>query len=346
MKANLLSFSTCVLLLRCEGDVRSAFRNEIEISNSDNPLFDKMPETCKRDNWGLPEQTDVTPYFRDYETEIRIPCQQQWGSHSKPFSDLAPMATTLWYKDTQDYDNMIAVDLVPENKDLYHTGSSWGQSYRTDFKKFQPKSLMASTCSGESKEVVKGGTIPKWEITRLGPFRTQGGYDWMQIGWDNIWDFESKLKDHPEGIYVLDQYMSPVYENGTNIDHPPIHIHRKLPQKHINIQVLTFYFVILIDMHIGPAPYVRYRTSSVGCVLFGSSCFDPLRAMEHHGDYLCFNKEGGMNCRLESAPQGYAKLVSEHAYFRSSSLQNNNRCIFVVYTIYLRSVHPSVSRGR
>lgn len=54
---------------------------------------------------------------------------------------------------------------------------------------------------------------------------------------------------------------------------------------------------------------MRYRTWSTGCLIFGASCFDPLRAMETHGDYLCTDHDGGMGCRLESSPKGYAKLV-------------------------------------
>ena len=38
---------------------------------------------------------------------------------------------------------------------------------------------------------------------------------------------------------------------------------------------------------------------------------DELRvlALEHHGDYLCIDKDGGTDCRLESSPAGYGRLV-------------------------------------
>ena len=174
--------------------------------------FDSRPLTCQTDNWGMPNQTDAKPYFPDHEAEIRIPCSEQWGKHRKPMSDLFPMSTVLWYKNSDDYDDLIALDLIPENKGLYPLGSSWGQSFRTDYASYKSKTFLASTCQTPSKEAVKAGTRPTWEVTRIGPIKTYGGYDWVQIGWDNLWDIEEKLKQHPEGIYILDQYMSPVYE--------------------------------------------------------------------------------------------------------------------------------------
>lgn len=174
--------------------------------------FDSLPQTCQVDNWGMPHQTDVHPYFPDHETEIRIPCMQQWEKNRKPMSDMFPMATALWYKDSDVYDKLLAQDLIPENRPLYPLGSNWGKGFRTDYTSFKPKAFMASTCQTESKEEVKEGPKPMWEVTRIGPIRTYGGYDWVQLGWDNLWGLEEKLKDHPDGIYVLDQYMSPVFE--------------------------------------------------------------------------------------------------------------------------------------
>ena len=251
------------------------------------PVFDAMPSTCQSDNWGMPYQKSPRPFNPNFETEIRLPCMEQWKRNEKPMSKLLDAATILWYKNNQDYDNLKAQDWVPENRHLYHMGASWGQSKLTDFSSYPPNTFMASTCTNN---LIDG--LGQWEVTRIGPIRTTGGYDWLQVGWENIWDFKSKLEKYPDGIYVLEQYMSPVWENGTMIQHPPIHIHH---------------------MHIGPSPYVRYRTDNLGCIIFGKGCFNPSRAMEIHGDYNCLDTDGGMNCRIETVPAGFGKLVRTQA---------------------------------
>lgn len=81
---------------------------------------------------------------------------------------------------------------------------------------------------------------------------SQGGYDWIQVGWDNLWDLQAKLKEHPHGIYVLEQFSSAVTADGTRLGHPPIHIHH---------------------IHVGPSPGVRQRADAVGCVVGGQLCY-------------------------------------------------------------------------
>lgn len=87
---------------------------------------------------------------------------------------------------------------------------------------------------------------------RLILYSSQGGYDWVQVGWDNLWDFRNKLREHPHGIYVLEQFSGPVTADGTRLGHPPIHIHH---------------------IHVGPAPGVRQRADTIGCVFQGKKCY-------------------------------------------------------------------------
>ena len=82
------------------------------------------------------------------------------------------MALALHYKDTHAYDVFDAVDWIPENKHLYYPGGAWGQSKRTDFTTKKPKSFLSSECKLKQDD---GST---WDITRIGPIRTTGGYDW------------------------------------------------------------------------------------------------------------------------------------------------------------------------
>jgi hypothetical protein len=97
------------------------------------------------------------------------------------------------------------------------SSSQWGSKF--DFKIKPPHSLMASNCRRND------GDNSHWELTRIGPFTTVGGYDWIQVGWDNVFGFEKHLASHPGRLFLLEQFMSPVFENSTMIQHPPIHIH-------------------------------------------------------------------------------------------------------------------------
>ena len=235
--------------------------------------FDAMP-TCKVDNMGKRHQPRIKrivllsflKYYLDlispnllyfvgmplqnvsrrtmskdyFDKTIRLPCSLQWTKTEAPMSSVLDMATVIHSKNTEDYDHYISTDWIPENKDKYGGRfSKWGgKSF--DFDSFPPRSIMASQCKLDATE----GT---WDITRLGPFRTTGGYDWLQIGWDDIWGISKILKQHLDGIYIVEQYMSAVQSDGTRLNNPPIHIHH---------------------MHIGPAPYVRQRFAPLNCAFY------------------------------------------------------------------------------
>jgi hypothetical protein len=81
---------------------------------------------------------------------------------------------------------------------------------------------------------------------------TQGGYDWTQIGWDNLWDIRAKLLEYPDGIFITQQFSAPVLADGTRIGHPPIHVHH---------------------IHIGPSTGVRQRCNIVGCFINDHECY-------------------------------------------------------------------------
>lgn len=121
-------------------------------------LFDAMP-TCKTDNWGLPKQSKKT-FNGNYDKVLRVPCQEQWTKSQKPFSIAHEMATAMHYKDTLAYDTFQAVDWVPENQDLYSSGSSWGKSKNTDFKSKDPYSFKSAECN------LKNVDNSHWAITR------------------------------------------------------------------------------------------------------------------------------------------------------------------------------------
>ena len=78
--------------------------------------------------------------------------------------------------------------------------------------------IMGATCELELED----GSF--FTSARLGPFYTTGGYDWVQVGWEDVWDLEEKLKVHQDGIFVVAQTSGPVTRDGKRIGHPPIHV--------------------------------------------------------------------------------------------------------------------------
>lgn len=138
-------------LLCAIGSIESA-------ASSDLDLFDGMP-TCKKDNWGLPKQTKKT-FNGNYDKVLRIPCQEQFAKTTRPFSEAHDMATAIHYKDTLSYDTFQAVDWIPENKNLYSSGSSWGKPKNTDFKSKKPRTFMSAECS------IVNDDGSQWAVTR------------------------------------------------------------------------------------------------------------------------------------------------------------------------------------
>jgi hypothetical protein len=198
-------------------------------------------------------------------------------------AETLPNAMVNHYKNTERYGKFDGIDLVPENHDLFAPfPSPWGVM---DDSVAKPGSMMGRTCDVEMEDQ------STWSITRIGPIYSTGGYDWVQIGWDDVFGLEEKLKIHPDGIYALEQISVPVTRDGTRLHNPPIHIHH---------------------IHVGPRTGVRQRTNLFKCITSatGDECYDPTRIFEHHGDYQCIEEEGGLDCLIETIPDGYGKLLT------------------------------------
>jgi hypothetical protein len=190
------------------------------------------------------------------------------------------------YKDTNEFSEFRGKDHAPENHDEFPPWPSpWGPKIST--KGIKPKSMKGATCEKLStKNDGSQGTV-----TRLGPFKTHGGYDWTQVGLEDLWNIEDKLKVHPEGIFVLEQISIPVLADGTRLGNPLIHV------DHI---------------HVGPRPGTRQHQDMFRCLAVDepSACYDATRMFEHHGDYQSTEDDGGLSNLSETYPHGYGKLVA------------------------------------
>ena len=256
---------------------------------------------CTVDNWGQPYQE--RPPFRTTYPELQQKCAASLAKEM-PLSERLQDGMMNFYPTTKDFSNFNGEDWVPENHELFPRLSPFTT---LDTTKKEEKEMKAATCDVEMDD----GSF--WSVTRVGPIVTTGNkkyksvivliievvfnmylgcYDWTQIGWNNIFDVKEKLEDYPEGILIYEQFSGPVKKDGTVIPNPPIHIHH---------------------IHVGPMNNagIKQRVDPLKCIQQPvEMCYDPRRVMEHHGDYQCREEDGGLDCLLESVPDGYGKLVT------------------------------------
>ena len=235
---------------------------------------------CSIDNWGMPYQKKP-PYHKNYQSYLQEACQIQFKKNERPMSQIFETATVNFYKDNNNFDQFKGIDMVPENHHLFKLGSPWGS--KLDTTTIPPYTMRGSICEIQLDD----GSY--WTVNRIGPFKTHGGYDWTQIGWDNLWNLRDKLQKYPDGVYVLEQFSSPVLIDGTRLGNPPIHVHH---------------------IHIGPKPGVRQRGEIINCLLNDHTCYDPTRVLEHHGDYQGTKNDADLDIFFESTPEGYGKLIT------------------------------------
>ena len=191
--------------------------------------------------------------------------------------------TVNYYKSTHDFSEWNGVDLIPESKDYYEKGSPYvrgGLNFTAHTDIMGDEEITMQRCKVPRDDGKPGG----WVVDRVGPFYATGGYDWWQIGWSNLGDFESILKDHPEGFDVDIKAMMPVAQDGRRLGHPPIHIH------HIHA---------VPRMGVRPRNRIRnlcMHTQIIGATITEKNCYNSSLVMEQHGDYQCNVEDDGIEC--------------------------------------------------
>ena len=79
------------------------------------------------------------------------------------------------------------------------------------------------------------------------------------------------------------------------------------------MQVILFSNTVVIGMVLVTVHCtgIKQRVDPVECFQdYRNKCYDSRRVMEHHGDYECREEDGGLDCLLESVPDGYGKLIT------------------------------------
>jgi hypothetical protein len=117
----------------------------------------------------------------------------------------------------------------------------------------------------------------EFRIRRLGPFASQGGFDWHKMKLEDPYDLRSVI---PDGSVSMTGFtVMPVDETGEVLGNPPIHVH------HANL---------------GP-----------NCMERGCRISSLRRVSQWHGDSQCSASTGGTACYATVLPEGFGFRVAE-----------------------------------
>lgn len=148
--------------------------------------------------------------------------------------------------------------------------------------------VMVSECAAQE---APGRT---WHRQRVGPFRTTGGYNFVQLGWRDA----GGLGIEHMPMAIIGHKIAVVDLDGHDLSLPPIHHH-----------------------HCHVAPGLGYSFESTvqtrdACLLDGTSCPDYSAIIFHHGDYECPAASGGVACfneRYDAHPRWALEPLSLNA---------------------------------
>ena len=243
------------------------------------------------DTWGYAYPEKELPLnHKGYNEDVLRLCGQDLmeGANNNrtftvPIHEFDKFGTVNYYNTTHDFSEWSGYDLIPENKNQYQKNSPYirgGLRMNAREAFMGDEKIMMQRCKMPRDDGLPGG----WVVDRVGPFYSTGGYDWWQIGWSNLGDFESILEEHPDGFDVDIKAMMPVAQDGRRLGHPPIHIHH---------------------IHAVPRLGVRARNNvrnlCVGAKIMGSTiqeknCYNSSLFLEQHGDYQCNVEDDGIEC--------------------------------------------------
>mmetsp|Transcript_31784 Transcript_31784/g.53613 ORF Transcript_31784/g.53613 Transcript_31784/m.53613 type:complete len:675 (+) Transcript_31784:9-2033(+) len=232
-----------------------------------------------KDTQGFVDENALPLDNRGY-SEVRTKCN--FEADSIPFHEYSKFSTVIYNPNNEVYDKFQGIDLIPENHEYYSPGSQNQLKLRLDkHKKYQEKPFMFSRCRLANED----GTT--WHVTRVGPFKSVGGYDWWQISYPDVGLISEALAKHPEGVDMLRNILVSTDKDGNRLAYPPIHTHH---------------------IHIVPQPGTRPRLQDkVLCVSgmgLGISALDELVRdrdcmnmswfMEQHGDAMSKKEDDGV----------------------------------------------------
>jgi len=128
-----------------------------------------------------------------------------------PLRDGWPSFLLAHYPNGSTYDNRLGNIWTPWNTHYYdqvHYLSS-------------PPPLSHSFCQFEE---VADGLTQTWNVERVGPLESTGGYDWWQMTGYNAMKLKPDIVQH-ESLFLTESFFGAVSTEGIPLSYPPIHLH-------------------------------------------------------------------------------------------------------------------------
>jgi len=225
-----------------------------------------------------------------YATEINALNRRCRFSYT-PLREAWPSATAHWFSN-KGYDLFNGTDFTPWNHQNFPVNSGWRKTRPVEA---ESSTLLYSLC--ELREPDRS----QWNVIRVGPFRTHGGYDWTQFEGHNVFELADEVRRHGT-LQILEHYAVAVDEqSGKPFGYPPIHVHHvhAVPRKRYLRYQWPFgqmSFSEFLSKPLQISSYVAYLPNYV---------------FEGHGEWdPCAIRQDVEGCYADKVFPGYAKEIS------------------------------------
>ena len=260
-------------------------------SASESVTLHIMADAARFGNYGTPDPQLGANLYTQRLDELYARCKFEY----EPIATAFPTFIMNHFANNSVYDAFNGTDYTPHNLQNYPEHSHWRRGLRP--RPTGSKPIVGGLCDIESSS--KGGL--QYTIMRVGPFTSNGGYDWWQYAGHDV----NKLSRHLTGgrtIGINSHWVAGVeVETGKTLGYPPMHVHH---------------------IHLVPAkPWLRYQwatpaTAGWRNVLHhlteeqGAAYYVPNYVMEQHGEWdLCDIHTSKTGCFAEELPSGYTNLI-------------------------------------
>jgi len=241
-------------------------------------------------SYGMPAEQ---PSHQLYTQELReLHSQCTFGR--EPVERAFPSFIMNHFADNVAYDEFRGIDFTPHNLDKYPEHSHWREGLR-------PHSGGPAVVGGICELPPKRSGDLHHTLMRVGPFTSNGGYDWWQFAGHDVLNMSRHLAGgRTIGLNV--HWVTAINAaTGSPLGYPPMHVHH---------------------IHLVPTkPWLRYQwathsTSSWRDVLEhmsnsqGAAYYVPNYVAEQHGEWdLCAISADAQGCFAEALPPGYTNLL-------------------------------------
>ena len=244
-------------------------------------------------NYGTPNALHRANMYTQRLEELHARCNFQY----EPVETAFPTFIMNHFANNSLYDAFNGTDYTPHNIGKYPEHSHWRKGLRPQSRGATP--AVGGLCDVEASPPTEEGL--QYTLMRVGPFTSNGGYDWWQYaGHDAL-----KLSRHLNGgrvIGINSHWVTAIeVSTGKPLGYPPMHVHH---------------------IHLVPSkPWLRYQWATPSTAGWrnllhhlteqqGAAYYVPNYVMEQHGEWdLCDIHEQTAGCFAEELPNGFTNLI-------------------------------------